>query len=299
MAQKLFMSRPAVSNIDLNELVGMIGSIAALDFSKRLEVDLSDDPATVIAYGLNLLSEELEANVVKRSLLEEVNSNLEQFAYILAHDIKSPLGIAMGALSVIGHELGDEKNKVVQEYFPVLKEALTRVERMIAGILEYSRTSFDQVRITELSIGKICQELARLYPAAQQPEIHFDNDLPLVCFNETAMKQIFQNLIDNAVKHSDKSRCRIEVRCSAEEDFYLISVGDNGPGIPEDRLAGVFDLFEHFSSANTGSHGVGLSIVKKLVEQAGGHVSASSVPGEGATFSFTVSRHFVHQGATS
>lgn len=293
------MKRFIEQESEWNDLISMIGSIAALDFSKRLEVELSEDPASVIAYGLNLLSEELEANVVKRSLLEEINSKLEQFAYILAHDIKSPLGIAMGALSVIGHELSDEKNKAVQEYFLVLKEALTRVERMTGGILEYSRTSFDRVRIAALSIGKICREIASLYPAGHQPEMYIDDDLPVVCFNETAMKQILQNLIDNAVKHCDKPRCRVAVRCSATDDFYLISVHDNGPGIPEDRLALVFDLFENFNAADSHSHGVGLSIVKKLVEQAGGKVSVSSVPGEGAVFSFTVSRHFVSRNTTN
>ncbi|HTN17902.1 MAG TPA: HAMP domain-containing sensor histidine kinase [Chitinophagaceae bacterium] len=292
MAKEFFMNRFIEQKSELNDLIGMIGSIAALDFTKRLKVDINEDPTTVIAYGLNMLSEELEANVVKRSLLEEVNHNLDQFAHILAHDIKSPLGIALGLISIIESELAVEKNEVLREYFPALKEALGRIDRMILGILEYSRISFDKVKVSELSIGKICNELCALCPIGQKPEVSIAPDIPMICFNETAMRQIFQNLIDNAVKHNDKPVCRIVVSCSEEADVYRISVQDNGPGIAEDRLGLVFDWFENFRSANTQSHGVGLSIVKKLVEQAGGSISVSSVPGQGTRFSFTVSRHF-------
>lgn len=288
------MKRFIEQESELNDLISMIGSIAALDFSKRLTVELSGDPTSVIAYGLNMLSEELEANVVKRSLLEEVNHNLEQFAYVLAHDIKSPLGIALGLVSMMEAELAVEKNEALREYFPALKEALARTDRMIIGILEYSRTSFDKVKIEELSVGKICDELCRQYPEGQKPEISVAPDIPLISFNETAMRQILQNLIDNAVKHNDKPVCSIAISGCEEEDFYRILVRDNGPGIAEDRLGLVFDWFENFRSANTQSHGVGLSIVKKLVEQSGGSISVSSVPGLETTFSFTLGKHFVH-----
>src|ERR1700744_6112759 len=95
----------AKDTVELNELVEMIGSIAALDFSKRLHVKVTNEPVNVIAYGLNMLSEELEANVVKRYLLEEVNKNLEQFAYTVAHDIKSPINASTGLMSLIEAEL--------------------------------------------------------------------------------------------------------------------------------------------------------------------------------------------------
>jgi signal transduction histidine kinase len=293
MAAKIFMNHSVTQKIDLNDLIAMIGSIAALDFSKRLEVELDEDPATVIAFGLNMLSEELEENVVKRSSLEEVNKNLEQFAYILAHDIKSPLSIALGLLSIIEPELDIEKNEVLKEYFPPLKKSLTRINSMIIGILEYSRTSFDKVKISELDIQKICEEIGQLYPAERKPEMRISTGIPSISFNEIAMRQILQNLIGNAVKYNDKPVCRIDITCNELPDFYEISVQDNGPGISECDLALVFELFENLRSKDTQSHGVGLAIVRKLIEQAGGTIRVDSVLQSGTTFSFTISKGFV------
>ena len=274
---------------DIHSFIDMIGAMASLDFSKRLEAGLSNAPSDVLAHGLNMLSEELEANVVKKSRLDEINDGLEKFSYTVAHDIRSPLNSAIGIISLIEMELGTDVNPNIQEYLSLLKQVHQRIADMVKGILDYSKTDFNTLQTTSVNIGELCREIHKEYPA-NKLHITIDEQMPVVEYNRLALWQVMSNLIGNAVKYNDKDRCEVHIGFREFESVFEISLEDNGPGIDASKAARVFDLFENFRSQEDNSYGVGLSIVKKIVNQADGEIWLESNPGSGAKFVFTVKK---------
>ncbi len=276
-------------DVELQQLIDMIESIARLDFSKRLDTEYNTSAVNIIAQGLNMLSEELESNVVKRSTLEETNSNLERFSYTVAHDIRSPLNSAVGILSLMEMELTGPGNDQAKEYINMLRGIHERIANMVKGILEYSRTNFNNLKIDEINIEGVCNEIAGEYDGDTLTIIHQQN-MPCLHYNEFAIRQIFSNIIGNAVKYNDKKNCIIHIGVADKDNHYEISVKDNGSGIRKENLKNVFDLYENLRSEKTNSYGIGLSIVKKIITQAGGSIWVESEPGEGANFIFTVKK---------
>ncbi len=276
--------------IELTDLIGMIGSMASLDFSKRLDVEISEDPINVMAYGLNMLSEELEYNVVKKSMLEEINRNLEQFSFTVAHDIKSPLSSAYTLITLIEMELEGTENQTLKEYFTLLKQINERTRNMINGILEYSKTNFNDIVTKEIELTKICAEIADEHSLNENVTVTFQKSMPTVYHNEFALTQIINNLVSNAIKYNDKPLCEIDIRYADKNTFYEISVTDNGPGIDHKDKERIFDLFENLNNSVNDSHGIGLSIVKKLVNQANGNVWVDDTYTQGARFIFTIEK---------
>lgn len=276
-------------DIELQELIGVIGSMASLDFSKRLDIPNPDSPLQIVAVGLNMLGEELEANVVKRSMLEEVNDNLERFSYTVAHDIRTPLSSSMGLLNLLEYDLKDHKSGQSAQYIVLLRETLTRMSAMLSNILAYSKAGFNTIEYTRLPVAKIVTELASDY-RDKALQIEFTPGLSDMEFNEFAFRQVMGNLLNNAIKHNDKEICRIEVNCIEKDQYYELSVKDNGPGIHIKDQEKMFDLFENLRSDKAESYGIGLSIVKKIITQAEGDIWAGSAEGQGTKITFTVKK---------
>lgn len=282
------------NNLDnqIHKFIEMIGAMASLNFSKRLEADINDDPVNVLAYGLNMLSEELEQNVVKKSRLTEVNTSLEKFSYTVAHDIRSPLNSAIGITSLLEMELGQDMPPHVAEYFSLLKQVHQRIADMVKGILDYSKADFNTLHTEAIDIQSMCHDIAEEFDSRKITlRILFPEAVPVIQYNKLAIWQLFSNLIGNAVKYNDKEACEITVNCKEREQVYELSIKDNGPGIPADKLEKIFDLFENFKSEDNNSYGVGLSIVKKIVNQSNGEIWVQSEPGNGTNFIFTVAKN--------
>lgn len=274
----------------INDLIEMIGAIASLNFSKRVETDITNDPIDVMAYGLNMLSEELEANVVKKSMLEETNQSLERFCFTVAHDIKSPLNSTHTLIALIEAELEGIKNDSLKQYIELLKLINEQTRDMVNGILDYSRTNFNNTHMEEIDLQSLCHQIAEEYTVNKRVNITYPTKLPVVYYNSVALKQIVANLINNAIKHNDKPVCAIELQCIDKDDYFEFSIADNGPGIPEESSEKIFNLFENLKNTKTDSYGIGLSIVKKLVTQANGHIWVHNNVPQGAKFVFTIAK---------
>lgn len=282
------------NNLDnqIHKFIDMIGAMASLDFSKRLEAHVNDDPANVLAFGLNMLSEELEQNVVKKSRLTEVNTSLEKFTYTVAHDIRSPLNSAIGITSLLEMELGQDIPQHVAEYLALLKQVHQRIADMVKGILEYSKADFNTLNTEAIDIQSMCHDIAEEFDSRKvKLSILFPAAVPAIHYNKLAIWQLFSNLIGNAVKYNDKEVCEITVTCTERDLVYELSIKDNGPGIPAEKLEKIFDLFENFKSEDNNSYGVGLSIVKKIVNQSNGDIWVESEPGKSTNFIFTVAKN--------
>ena len=274
----------------LESIVEMISSMAKLDFSERLDTEITNNPIDIISYGLNMLSEELEHNVVKKSKLEEINISLEKFSYTVAHDLKSPLNTISGLISLIEQENETASNKKVQEYISLLKETNERSRNMVNGILEYSRLNFRGIAMQRIDLRKLCSKIAEEYSIHKHVHISIDAHMPLVYHDETALTQIVNNLLSNAVKHNDKDICEIQLSSVDKGNYYEIRVSDNGPGIPNEQKNKIFNLFENQNSHHSNSTGIGLAIVKRIIDETDGTIRVESDEKKGSTFVFTIQK---------
>ena len=116
------------------------------------------------------------------------------------------------------------------------------------------RTSFANLQPQEVDLGKLCREIAAQYRSNKQIAINIADKMPVIKYHETALTQIINNLIDNAVKYNDKEICQIEVQCAYQNDQYVISVADNGPGVLPEYREKIFDLFENLKYRKRKQH---------------------------------------------
>lgn len=274
----------------LDAIVAMLERVARLDFSKRLPISTEGDAIDAVASGLNMLSEELESSVIQRSRLADINEDLERFAYVAAHDIRSPMFVSGFLAHVLAEQLEGHPNEDVAKHLDMLKASNAHMERLLSGILEYSRVGIAHVQMGEVDLGEICSAAAERYALDDRVVVSFDEAMPLVMHHQTALEQILDNLVGNAVKYNDKETCRVTIHCEEAAQYFEVSVADNGPGIAEGEEDKIFDLFENLGNDDPSSTGIGLATVKKLVTATGGRMSVGPSESGGARFVFTIRR---------
>lgn len=280
-------------NERLNDILDMIGRIAALDFSRSLTTSDKNDMIDAIALGLNMLSEELNSNVVEKAKLDLVNSKLEKFAYTTAHDLRSPLNSITGLLSLLEDSINPDASSEVALFISKLKITTEKMKSLVEGILIYSKAGANEIVQEEIDLAQAFKEIIEIDDISKKAEIHIIHPLPIVFFNRSSLYQVIRNLLTNSVKHSDKDDCKITVQAKEKEDHYQIIIADNGPGIALENQAIIFKLFNKVdatTTTNVDSHGIGLATVKSLLEDRGERIWVESVKGEGATFYFTIKK---------
>lgn len=230
---------------------------------------------------------------VEKSKVQDINKQLEKFVYTVAHDIKSPLTGIKGLLSIISmaHEL--DANPKLKEFLDLAIKASNHLAGMISSILEYSKTSIDQQRVEEVNTRELVQHISEiLFPPGNIKIVVMEN-MPLLKTRKLKIEQVFQNLIGNAIKYSDKDEGYIEIGCTDMTDHHRFYIKDNGQGISEENNKIVFQLFSKTDNTTDRetSTGVGLNIVKLMIEEQGGKIWVDSEPGAGSTFYFEWKKH--------
>lgn len=232
-------------------------------------------------------NEERQQQLVER--LEETNKELDNFAYIVSHDLKAPL---RGIGSLANWLITDYKDKLDKEGADIIDLLINRVERMknfIDGILQYSRVSRVKENDVDIDLNRLIKEVIELLAPPENIEIKTQASLPVIKGDRIYIEQIFQNLLSNAVKFMDKPEGKIKIGCKATEDFWEFSIKDNGSGIDEKYFNKIFMIFQTLQPRDKfESTGVGLSIVKKIVETNGGKIWLTSEVKKGTTFYFTI-----------
>lgn len=221
--------------------------------------------------------------------LRETNLQLDRFAYVTAHDLKSPLRGIRNLLSFLQEDAPEIRNEKTEDYFRMLDGQARRMENLIEGILAYSR--IDRLGEEEewIDPDEVMQEIARLYSQRNEHRLEWPDDLPLIYIQPVKFQQVMMNLVGNAFRYHDKPQGLIRVSCRRLEDGLEFSVSDDGPGIPSEYYERIFEYFETLQpKSETGTAGVGLSIVRKIVEDKGGKVWLESELGKGTTFYFTI-----------
>ena len=276
----------------LHDVLDMIGRVASLDFSVTLKPSQNNDMVDAIAIGLNMLSEELNSSVVEKSKLDEVNSKLERFAYTTAHDLKSPLNTISGIVRLMELTINDEAKRDVGDYLSKLKDTVDKMRSLVQGILDYSKADAQSLEKSEIDLNNVFHEIIETDQALHKVNMKIPEPLPVILFNKSGLYQIVRNLINNAVKYCDKEVCELNVGFRVLEDRYHILVSDNGPGIAHENHETIFRLFNQIGSrSKTDSHGIGLHMIRRILETAGEKIWVESSPGNGATFLFTIKRH--------
>jgi len=247
-------------------------------------VDLTERKAAEKA--MEELNRSLESTVRK---LERTNKELQEFTYVAAHDLKAPLR-AIGVLAHwISTDYADKFDEQGREQVKLLVERAEKMSRLVDSLLEYSRTGQPSQKQEEVDLNTVLSEVIGVIDPPENIEMTVENNLPTVVCDRTCMTQVFSNLLDNAVKYVGKSKGQIKVGCVERDGFWKFSVADNGPGIEQKYFDKIFKIFQTLSPRDgSGGTGIGLSIVKKIVELNSGRVWLESKPGEGSTFFFTL-----------
>ena len=224
--------------------------------------------------------------------LEKINKELDQFAYIVSHDLKAPLRGINALANFMEEDIMLEEYKNLNKNLGLLKNRIDRMGKLITGILEFSRAGRNKDAKELIDVEELLQETIELINPAENVIIHFDSVFPVISGVRIGFQQIIQNLISNAIKYNDKEKCHIWIICQEKEDSFIFSIKDNGPGISEKYHKKVFDIFQTLQPRDrVESTGVGLSIVRKRVENLGGKVWVESKLGEGATFLFSLPKN--------
>lgn len=218
----------------------------------------------------------------------KINKQLERFMYVVAHDLKSPLSGVVSLLHIMKDDERIEGSEELKEYMALMLNASTHLTDMIGSILEYSRKNDTEQTVEQVDVHELVTQIIHLLFPPKHIQISIDGQLPHISTQKFKLQQVFQNLISNAIKYNDKQDAIIKIGCMDDGEFYKFYVKDNGPGIAKEDRARIFNLFETTGnkSKSDSSTGVGLNIMKVLVEEQGGTITVESEPGEGSTFFF-------------
>lgn len=221
--------------------------------------------------------------------LQKVLDELKSFAHIVSHDLKAPLRGISTLADWIQADYADKLGEEGQEQLRLLTQRVQRMQQLIDGILGYSRLGHCQGEPEPVELAALLPEIIAGLAVPDHIEIDLDQALPCIHCDRTRITQVFQNLLSNAIKYMDKREGRIHIAASGDEHDWTFSVADNGPGIAEEHFDRIFDIFQTLAPKDqSDSTGVGLAVVKKIVESGRGRIWLTSEVGQGSTFFFTV-----------
>jgi signal transduction histidine kinase len=226
------------------------------------------------------------------SQLKRVNNDLEQFAYVASHDLKEPLRMIASYSQLLTRK--SPKDNEAQEFSNFILKSVQRMQQLINDLLIYTRIIHDNARFRKINTEKVISHVQFALKneiAGCNASIHF-NDLPDIKANENQIFQLFQNLISNSLKFCRKDATPlIEISCKERAKDWLFTYTDNGIGIDEDYFEKIFIIFQrlHTQEEYPGT-GLGLALVKKIVEHHGGAIKVESEKDHGTIFSFTISK---------
>jgi len=269
----------------LDAIIEAISGMASLDFSKKAIVNHAEDSLDIISTGLNWLGEELEDSVVTKLDLEEKNKELEKFAGTLAHDLKAPVNSSSSLISLLEHNIEKGDLEEASLHIRLLKGQMTLMNNMIYGILEYSRSGMKITDVSDIDLNQFFSEIIQGLPRPENFIINIKSALPAIKAPQIRARQLFTNILSNAIKYNDKTQGTIDIEHQQSGTGYSISIKDNGPGIPSEYQERIFDPFQTLhSKSKYQSTGLGLTIVKKITDNLGGNIRVESEAGRGANF---------------
>ena len=226
--------------------------------------------------------------------LKEKYHELEKFASLVSHDLKSPLANIISLTELLKDENQGKFDEDTEQYLKFLVESSYSLRNYIDGILSFYRSDHVMEKdYTNVDLRKLLKGIVDLYQVSDDIKITYPDDIMLHNVNKAALTQVFMNLISNALKYNDKELRKVDITFEKNEEFYFFEIKDNGKGIPKEKHEKIFELFTTLESVDReGSlgSGIGLATVRKLIESMGGSISIESELGQGSNFKFRIKR---------
>lgn len=223
-----------------------------------------------------------------RAKLSKATQELAEFTYIISHDLKAPLRGIKTISDWISTDYGEQLGEDGKEQMDLLVNRVDRMQALMEGVLEYSRIGRMTEPIEPLDLNRLLPRAVESVTCPDTIQVVIQKDLPIVYGEPTRVRQIFENLLSNAVRFMDKPEGSIQVTCKDACEFWHFAVTDNGPGIDAEYFEKIFKMFQTLVPRDEfESTGAGLTLVKKIVDLCGGRVWVESEAGQGSTFHFT------------
>jgi len=271
---------PEKANRDSSKLLYFIATIQNITQRKKAAIALQKQKNDLLTVNLMLTD--------TMAQLEQRNEELDQFAYVTSHDLKAPLRAIVNLATWIEEDIGSTLPAENKEQFALLKSRVHRMEGLINGLLDYSRVDRTHQSHERLDITELLHDIIDSISPPSAFNIELAPNLPVLEAKKTPLRQVFANLITNAVKHHDRSNGNIRISAREAGNFYEFAVSDDGPGIDPTYHEKIFVIFQTLKARDDlESTGIGLSLVKKIILAENGCISVESELGQGTTFTFT------------
>ncbi len=272
-----------------------LGTLCVYDHKPRILDEKQQEALLGLAKQVILLFEAHKQNIELQRSQEEAalrNDRLEDFARLIAHDLKSPLASIEGLVNLLSEDYAEDNDEDFTMFMGHLSTSAKSMRNYIDGLLEYYRADTLLAKRADITLETIVNEVKNIHKSGDII-ISLANTINLKAVPVVAIEQVISNLIDNGVKYNTSEHPEITLSGDITKDFYSISVADNGVGIPQDMQATIFEPFKTMGTndrnGNKGT-GMGLATVKKLVEALGGVITVDSTVNKGSIFTFTIRR---------
>lgn len=257
-----------------------LGAMSDISHRKEYETSLED------------LNQELEKKVKELAIS---NQELEQFAYVASHDLQEPLRMVTGFLTQLEKKYQGYLDEKAHQYIYYATDGAKRMRQIILDLLDFSRIGKQKEKSTPINLNRLIEEtisLNRNLLEEKKAEVEFET-LPVISSYHSPLRQVFQNLITNAIKYSKPDLPpKIRISITDEGTEWKIAIEDNGIGIAKEYHERIFIIFQRLHKREDyGGTGIGLAVVKKIVDNLGGTIWVKSTPGEGSTFYFTLPKN--------
>jgi PAS domain S-box-containing protein len=232
--------------------------------------------------------------------LTRSNEELQQFAYVASHDLQEPLRMISSYTQLLGRRYGERLDGDAQEFMAYIVDGAARMKQLIEDLLAYSRVGTRGKEFQEVdSAASLARALANLRATIESSGAVVTHDaMPMVLADGAQLAQVFQNLIGNAIKFRGEEAPRVHVHAEVTETVCVFTVKDNGIGLDTQYAERIWMMFQRLhNKQDYPGTGIGLAIVKKIVERHGGRIWVESEPGKGASFGFTIARSHTANGA--
>lgn len=247
----------------------------------------------LLLFFLGYVYNRLQTTRRQKLIIAKQNKELKDFSHIVSHDLKAPLRSIHTLAQWINIDIADGNNKEIISNLNLLTRRVKKMSDFIDNILKYSKTGQTNEKTGDVDIKLLINNLKELLMIPKSIKLIFDSPLPCLKISETHISQIFQNLVSNAVKYMDKKNGMINIGYQESDEELKFYVKDNGQGIDELDQEKIFKIFQIIPKDDKDQTGVGLSIVKKIVENHGGEIWVESELDVGSTFYFTLSKKYL------
>lgn len=232
----------------------------------------------------------MELEVQRRTRqLRTLNEDLEEFAYAASHDLKAPLRGIHSLCCWLQDDLGAGASEETNHTLGLLLKRVHRMERLLDDLREYASTGRTEAQLESVAVGDVVLDAVDTLGVAKAHTVEVVGEVPVILTARAALSMVFRNLIDNAIKHHPGEAARVEVRCVADSAAGAeFTVDDDGAGIPDESKARVFQPFQTLRSRDeVEGSGLGLPLIRRLVQRHGGRVAVEDSPLGGARFRFS------------